>query len=98
MTDVTTGEETDVPEPDAAENESAEPLVEDKPDQKKSARLQVSISLRSLMITVVIVALVGAVGVLAWLYVGAQRKLDAVTRQSENNAHAEKVALDYAVS
>ncbi len=45
-----------------------------------------------------IVALVGTVGVLAWLYVGAQRKLDTQTRRSENNAHAEKVALDYAVN
>ncbi|MDT5046402.1 MAG: Mce-associated rane protein, partial [Mycobacterium sp.] len=33
-----------------------------------------------------------------WLYVGAQRKLDEQTRRSENNAHAEKVALDYAVN
>jgi Mce-associated membrane protein len=81
-----------------AENDSVEPEAEDKPNDKKSVRLQVSISLRSVLKAAVIVALVGAVGVLAWLYVGAQRKLDEQTRRSENNAHAEKVALDYAVN
>jgi flagellar basal body-associated protein FliL len=81
-----------------AENASVEPEAEDKPNDKKSVRLHVSISLRSFLIAAVIVALVGAVGVLAWLYVGAQRKLDEQTRRSENNAHAEKVALDYAVN
>jgi Mce-associated membrane protein len=90
-----------------AENDSADPEnvspepeaeAEDKPNEKKSVRLQVSISLRSFVIAAVIVALVGAVGVLAWLFVGGQRKLDEQTRRSENNAHAEKVALDYAVN
>lgn len=93
-----TGKEPDAPELDTAESDSVEPRVEDKPDDKKSARLQLSISLRSLVIIAVIVALVGTVGVLAWFYVGAQRKLDTQTRRSENNAHAEKVALDYAVN
>jgi hypothetical protein len=58
----------------------------------------VSISLRGLVLGVVIVALVAAMGVLAWLYVGAERKLDAQARQSDDRAHAEKVALDYAVN
>lgn len=93
-----TGKEPDAPELDTAESDSVEPRVEDKPDDKKSARLQLSISLPSLVIIAVIVALVGTVGVLAWFYVGAQRKLDTQTRRSENNAHAEKVALDYAVN
>jgi hypothetical protein len=45
-----------------------------------------------------IAALVVAVGVLAWLYIGDQDKLDAQARQSENTAHAEKIALDYATN
>jgi Mce-associated membrane protein len=107
MTKVTTGKKPDAPETDAAghdsvepqaEGDSVEPQAEDKPNDKKSVRLQVSISLRSFLKAAVIVALVGAVGVLAWLYVGGQRKLDEQTRRSENNAHAEKVALDYAVN
>jgi Mce-associated membrane protein len=98
MNDVTTGPEPDAPEPEAAENDSVEPQVEDRPNDKKSTRLQVSISLRSFVLTAVIVSLVATVAVLAWLYVGAERKLDGQTRRSENNAHAEKVALDYAVN
>jgi Mce-associated membrane protein len=98
MTDATTDKELEAPELDAAEKDSGEPQVEDKPNDKKSARLQLSISLRSFAIIAVIVALLGTVGVLAWFYVGAERKLDAQTRRSENNAHAEKVALDYAVN
>jgi flagellar basal body-associated protein FliL len=107
MTKVTTDKKPDAPETDAAEHDSVEPQAEDdsvepdaedEPNDKKSVRLQVSISLRSFLITAVIVALVGAVGVFAWSYIGAQRKLDEQTRRSENNAHAEKVALDYAVN
>jgi Mce-associated membrane protein len=101
MTDVITDKEPDAREPDAAENDSVEPPVEDNFDEKrskKSVRLQVTMSLRTFVITAVIVALVAATGVLAWLYIGAQRKLDAQTHRSENNAYAEKIALDYAVS
>jgi len=98
MNDVTTGPEPDAPEPEAAENDSVEPQVEDKPNDEKSTRLQVSISLRGFVLTAVIVSLIATVAVLAWLYVGAERKLDGQNRRSENNAHAEKVALDYAVN
>jgi Mce-associated membrane protein len=70
--------------------------VRDEPQGKKSKRVQLSVSLRSVVIAVVIAALIGAVGVLAWLYIGAQGRLDEQARQSENNVHAEKVALQYA--
>lgn len=84
---------------DAAESAAAESDVEDKPSGKKpERRLRLSITVRSLVITVVIAVLAVAVGALAWLYVGAQHKLDAQTRHAENNSHAEKVALDYAVN
>jgi Mce-associated membrane protein len=84
-------DETSADGPD--ENKSAE-----GPDSKKSLRLRLSISVRGLVIVAVAAALIGTIGTLAWLYVGAQRKVDAEARQSANNAHAEKVALDYAVS
>jgi flagellar basal body-associated protein FliL len=70
--------------------------VRGEPQGKKSKRVQLSVSLRSVVIAVVITALLGAVGVLAWLYIGAQGRLDEQARQSENNVHAEKVALQYA--
>ncbi|MDT5311176.1 MAG: Mce-associated rane protein [Mycobacterium sp.] len=68
----------------------------DEPQGKKSKRVQFSVSLRSAVIAVVITALLGAVGVLTWLYIGTQGRLDEQARQSENNVHAEKVALQYA--
>jgi Mce-associated membrane protein len=70
--------------------------VRDEPQGEKSKRVQLSVSLRSVVIAVVIAALLGAVGVLAWLYIGAQGRLDEQARRSENNVHAEKVALQYA--
>lgn len=100
--------ETDAsgPESDAAENASADPVSEDestseagedKLQAKKSPRLQLSVSVRSLVTAVAIVVLAGAVGALGWLNIAANRKLDDMVRQSENKAHAESVALHYAV-
>jgi Mce-associated membrane protein len=95
--------------PDADETGCAEPHSENAPDSvesasksaatdKKPAGRQLSISLRNLVVAAVITVLVAAVGVLAWLYTGAQRKLDEQARQAANDTHAEKVALDYAVN
>lgn len=89
----------DAPEP-AADADAIEEAVEDKATtkEKQSRRLQISVSLRNLVVIAMFIALVGAVGALGWLYVGAQRKLDAQSQQAANAAHAEKVALDYAVN
>lgn len=74
----------------------------DEPAQKISADSkpgrQLSISLRSLLIAGLVVALVAGAGVLAWLYVGAKRDLDAQTQQLADMAHAEQIALDYATA
>ena len=107
-----TVKESDVNESDAAESDSAEseiedatetdqvePEVADAPRNKKPPRrLRLTITLRSLVTGAVITALVAAAAAFAWLYVDAQHKLDAQTRQAENNARAEKIALDYAVN
>jgi Mce-associated membrane protein len=90
---------TDPAKVDAAEEDPAQPAASDEVDDKKSARrLRLSITLRSLVISAVIVALVGAAGVLGWLYVGAQHKLDVQARESADSKRAEQIALDYAVS
>lgn len=95
-----TANHSDVHEPAASEADMdiEKPEVEDKPADRTRARRQVSISVRSLLLIAVIAALVAGVGVLGWLYIGAQRKIDAQIHQSENRAHAERVALDYAVN
>ncbi len=66
-------------------------------DAVKSSR-QLSISVRNLLVVGLIVALVAGIGVLAWLYVGAKRELDAVARQAADEARAEQIALDYATN
>jgi hypothetical protein len=65
---------------------------------RASRRVSISFSARSLLYGTVIAALVGALATFVWLYIDAQRELDAQARKSDNNAHAEKVALDYAVN
>lgn len=91
--------ETDSVGPESAGETPIEelPATTAEPSAKKSRRVQLSISLRTAVISVVIVALISAVGLLAWLYIGAKRNLDDQARQSENKIHAENVALHYAV-
>jgi hypothetical protein len=86
------------PATETADPSSDAPAVGEDSVGKKRVRRQVSFSVRGLVLAVVIAALVVGVGVLGWLYIGAERKLDAQARQSDDRTHAEKVALDYAVN
>lgn len=61
-------------------------------------RVSISVSARSLLCTLPLAILVAALATFVWLYVGARHELDVQARKSDNNAHAEKVALDYAVN
>ncbi|MGV0739768.1 hypothetical protein ABQF35_25450 [Mycobacterium syngnathidarum] len=92
----------DAQEPETSEPESNSSEVEatKTSDGENSARRQrsVSFSLRSLILAGVVVALVAAVATLSWLYLGARNQLDSQAAQSANDAHAEKIALDYAVN
>jgi len=54
--------------------------------------------LRSLVLTVAIIMLAIAVGVLSWLLISARAELDAKARQAANYERAEQTALDYAVN
>lgn len=82
------GEATDLKVVEA-EGHEAEPTVE------KARR--VSISIRSLIYATVTCVLAATIGTLAWLYIGAQGKVDAQAREISNKKHAEEIALDYAV-
>lgn len=78
---------------DDSESAGGHPTVE-----RSTGRRQVSISLRAIVAVAVVVVLAAAVGVFAWLYVGAEHKLDAQTAAAAGRAHAEEVAIDYAVN
>lgn len=79
------------------ESKKKEGLPAESARPAKAAR-QVSMSLRSVVVAVVMVALVVVAGVFGWLYMGAQDKLDAQALEASNRAHAEEVAADYAVN
>ena len=76
----------------------AESATMDGPPEPKRRRLQASISVRALLIAGVIAALVAGIGVMAWLYVGAERELDQQARQAAEAKRAEQIALDYATN
>lgn len=82
---------------ETAESQDDTPAPQDRIAGTKRPHRQVSMSVRGLLTAAAFAALIMAVGVLAWLHIGDQRKIDEQARQSENVAHAEKVALDYAV-
>ena len=78
-------------------DDGEEPDAKTKSTTSVQARRRISVSVRTLLFTALVVALLGAIGTLSWLYLGARAKLDNETRQASSNAHAEKIALDYAV-
>jgi hypothetical protein len=100
--------ELDTTAPDSAQSDAAGTVPADEGavgeasagkaelQREKSRRVQLSVSLRSAVTALVIVILVGAVGVLSWFYIGARGQLEEKARRSEDNVHAEKVALQYA--
>ncbi|BCZ22005.1 hypothetical protein MYSE111917_07985 [Mycobacterium senriense] len=77
-------------------DEAATVKSKSKADSDKS-RARVSISVRTLVIAAVICVAASAIGVLTWLYIGAQNKLSAEARATSNRKHAEEIAQDYAV-
>jgi Mce-associated membrane protein len=79
-----------------ASSTGTEPGGNDKPPARR--RLSISVSARGLVIGALIAILVGALATVSWLYIGARRDLDTQARKSANDAHAEKIALDYAVN
>ncbi|WP_406813484.1 hypothetical protein [Mycobacterium sp. M23085] len=90
-------------EPDATKAKrkpSEEVDVDASSEGVKSTRRQrsVSVSLRDLILGAVILALVAGSVTLGWLYADARRQLDAQAAQTTDNAHAERIALDYAVN
>jgi Mce-associated membrane protein len=59
---------------------------------------RVSLSVRTLLVSIVILVLVAGVAVMTWLYFGERGKVEAQLRQADNYHHAEQIALDYAVN
>lgn len=80
--------------------DSADAKIDEAPADTKPSRRRrtINIGIRSLAVGGVIAILLGAVAILAWLYIGAHRQIDAQASETANRARAEKIALDYAVN
>jgi Mce-associated membrane protein len=63
-----------------------------------SSSRRVSLSIRTLITSVVILILAAGVGVTTWMYLGERDKVEAQQTQAANYQHAEQIALDYAVN
>jgi hypothetical protein len=72
--------------------------VTDASSTENAAPRRISISLRALAITLVIIGLIAAVGAMTWLYLGAKSELDAQASLAAGDNRAEQIALDYAVN
>lgn len=96
-------DELEIAKPDAADPEDSDEIAEESATvdaRRKSTKAKgrrVSVSVRALLVAGLIAALLASAGVLAWLYVGANAKLDEQARQAADNSRAERIALDYAV-
>lgn len=92
----TTATAQDKPDTNPTEH-TDEAAGDESPKTSAPKRLRISISLRSLTIGLITVALVAAVGVMTSLYLGSNSNLNALKKQDADSRHAEQVALDYAV-
>ena len=89
---------------DVERDDDAEPTKADTPphsaraDADVSPSRRVSLSVRTLVTSIVILVLAIGVGVTTWMYLGERDKLEAQQTQTANYQHAEQIALDYAVN
>src|SRR5712672_237336 len=96
MEDASSAASDDDADVDNTRSEAAEAEQAAAPPSKAPRR--VTVTLRTMIVTVVICLLAGAAGVLGWLYMGAQEKLDAQAREASNRQRAEEISADYAVN
>ncbi|CQD06682.1 hypothetical protein BN000_01330 [Mycobacterium europaeum] len=85
-------------EVDDGTTNSAAVQTDESPTGRSKTPRRVSVSLRSVVTAALVCLLAGTSGVLGWLYLGAQGKLDAQSREAGNRDRAEGIAIDYAVN
>ena len=93
----TAADEADADETTSSESSTATAKDADRVASERERR-SVSVSVRGLVLGAAIAILVAAVAALSWLYLDARSQVSAQATESANAAHAEKIALDYAVS
>jgi Mce-associated membrane protein len=79
---------------DVADGDSAP----EPPSKRRDTERRISVSIRALAVSTLVVALIAATGVMTWLYLGATARFDDQARQGGDITHAEHIAQDYAVN
>lgn len=82
---------------DDADDIDDEPVSDRRRLSANAEARRISVSVRTLLLGMLITGLVAAIGAFAWLYLDARATLDRQQRQTADNSHAERIALDYAV-
>lgn len=59
---------------------------------------RISVSIRGLVVSTIIMALIATVGAMTWLYIDARAQLDRQARLAGDIKRAEEIALNYAVN
>jgi Mce-associated membrane protein len=109
LLDDDTAEQDDIAEQDRDDTDAVDPDDVEVDDTKKKPkagkepragkeRRRLSISIRGLAMSIIIVLLAGATAAMTWLYLGAKDTLDAQAAQASNDKRAEQIALDYSVN
>lgn len=92
-------EHDDATEPVKPDTPPVPTTIQDQDDEAPAASSRrVSLSVRTLIASVVILMLVAGVGVMTWLYLGEHDKVAAQQSQAANYQRAGQIALDYAVN
>ncbi|MDR3655982.1 MAG: hypothetical protein P4L48_09995 [Mycobacterium sp.] len=95
---MTAGARESDPNEQSASDSSTTSVVEPESAAAKSESRSLSISLKALTLAAVIVALLAVAGVMTGLYFEERSKVQAQQQDIANRAHAEQIALDYAVN
>ncbi|BCO60203.1 MULTISPECIES: hypothetical protein [Mycobacterium avium complex (MAC)] len=79
---------------------STRPVTDNTPDDdsaEEPTKRQISVPVRTLVMSAVIGVVVAGFATLGWLYLGAENKLSAQSRAAADGKHAQEIAVDYAV-
>lgn len=90
--------EDEVTTEQAEQASKLEGLGEAPPPNRTAESRRVSLSVRTLIVSIVFVVLAAGTGVMTWLYLSERNKVDAAAQQAANTQRVEQIALDYAVN
>ncbi|MCU1694478.1 MAG: hypothetical protein JWR34_541 [Mycobacterium sp.] len=90
-------EDAEPSEPDAVKA-SKDDQDDEAPTKREASSRRVSLSVRTLVTATAFFALVAAVAVMTWLYLGERGRVEAQQQAAANEQRAEQIALDYAVN